>query len=456
MSSRSPLILIGVIFAAHVALFAFVIGEPDAMLEFDRGVSRLSGAQAVATAGSVSELVLVTGPRATVGDYAWHGLVLRLFGGWLPGIQLVQLALLALSMLALYSMVGDLGGNRSARWTAVLLYGLIPIDFIVPHMLASEAIFNPLVIFGCFFLVRYGLRRRSAGELAMAGAAFSLAAVTRPELLAWLPVMFAILATIAARLAPKRALVHLALLLAVTCSLPALWLTFRAATTGEISYGGSRQTLAFELEHRRRSIETQADVHEGDIAEPAVDESLGSALHDYIATSAAHPLISGREWLLHTGKLLFLPDNLDVFRYLGVYRFTGQRSALVHSHGVVGAARALFEEMPGLMTWLLVTIALFLVVWLYAVRGVMFALRRSDLALRLVALLLLSLPVVYVALRVLTQGESRKRSPVDFVLAAFAALGMWHASAGEPELRTATDADQRSGDADPPTLHSTG
>ena len=37
--------------------------------------------------------------------------------------------------------------------------------------------------------------------------------------------------------------------------------------------------------------------------------------------------------------------------------------------------------------------------------------------------LLLSLPVVWTLLRVLTQGESRKRSPVDFAITIFAAIG---------------------------------
>ena len=94
--------------------------------------------------------------------------------------------------------------------------------------------------------------------------------------------------------------------------------------------------------------------------------------------------------------------------------------------GVVGAARALFSESPILMTWLSLSVGAFAVFWCFVLRGAVETWRASDAGARLAVWLLVSLPVVWVALRVFTQGEARKRSPIDFALAVFAGIGFAH------------------------------
>ena len=74
------------------------------------------------------------------------------------------------------------------------------------------------------------------------------------------------------------------------------------------------------------------------------------------------------------------------------------------------------------MTVLLASIALFMLFWFFVLRGVV-ALRNARMQ-GWISLVLLSLPTVFLVMRVVTQGESRKRSALDFVLAAFAALGV--------------------------------
>ena len=86
---------------------------------------------------------------------------------------------------------------------------------------------------------------------------------------------------------------------------------------------------------------------------------------------------------------------------------------------------------------LLATVALWGVFGLFSLRGVWEASSRASGTRRIAIWLLLSLPVVWTALRVLTQGESRKRSPVDFALAIFAAIGAANVGRG----RKAREAD---------------
>ena len=74
--------------------------------------------------------------------------------------------------------------------------------------------------------------------------------------------------------------------------------------------------------------------------------------------------------------------------------------------------RRYFAEMPVAMTWLCVTAVLFNSLWLAVAFGLVHALRRTDALRRLLSLGLLSLPLVWIALRALAEGggpEARTR-----------------------------------------------
>ncbi len=91
---------------------------------------------------------------------------------------------------------------------------------------------------------------------------------------------------------------------------------------------------------------------------------------------------------------------------------------------MLGALRRVFEEMLVLGSWLVASVVVWLAFGCIALRGAWEAIRGSAGVERLLYGMLLSLPVVWAALRVLTQGDSRKRSPVDFALAIFAAIAV--------------------------------
>jgi len=409
---------VGLWLAAHGALLVWGVVDPEASLRSDRTRSRLTSAQALLEAPGAreaGELLVSQGPP---GDYAWHALVLGAADS-LAVVQAVQLLLAALALAAVFGIVRDLGGARRTAWTAVAIYALIPIDFVVPHYLVSEAFFNPLLVFGTFALVRYGTRSAHARWLLAAGAAFGLAGVTRTEGLPWLLAMFALAVPLARRRAPARALAHLALLAALAFGPASLYLTL--APSEPVVLERATRSLGWELANRASRVSTAAGGDASDVA--------GEPLAAFLRTAAAHPLAFAREWALQAMKLLALPDNLDVARYLGAYEFTGRRSEWVHELGVLGAVGRTFREMPGLASWLLATVLIWLGVLALALGGAWTALRRSAGAERLLYLILLALPIVWTALRVLAQGESRKRSPVDFALAIFAAIGALRASA---------------------------
>lgn len=426
------------VWLAHAGLFAWAVRVPAVMGRTDRSHERLESALLFARAASWEELGVVLAARGNPGDYVWHGAVLRLAGEWRPAIVLFQLGLLGLSLWALFRLAEALGARRAVCWAVVALYSLLPVDLMVPHVLGSEAIFNPLFLIATSQLVIYARRDAVAWRLAAAGFLLSLALLTRPLVLGWIPLALGLITWIALRRVGRRGWLHAAVLASCLGAAPLAWMSFQAAHTGSFGFGASPHDLGANIAARVQEVHLRAGGY------PPPPEQAGTL--GALATAArVHPGTFLGEWAIHTAKFLLLADNLDLFRYLRLFEPTGRRAVLIHTEGFSGAIRSLVGEMPLLSLWLFVGAAGFGVLWLLVLWGARDALRTPDVVQRATLLLLLAAPVVYVALRVVSAGESRKRSPLDFILALFAVLGWqsfrgWRAARrGRPGGRTTED-----------------
>lgn len=414
--SRGRAGLLTVVALAHLALLGYGLTAPEASLRFDRAPGRLDAARRLAQAGSWEDAVVLFRTAGSLGDYGWHALLFRVAGESVLALQSAQLALLVASMLALRRIVLDLDGRPSVAWTAVVLYAVIPIDFMIPHFLASEAVFAPLLVLGTCALFRANRGTRPLLALATSGACYGLAALTRGDLLPWLPVACAFVALMVWRIPiPERAL-RVLVFTAPLLAAPLGWIALRSAAEGELAFGGGSASVEGNFLIRMSALRAAAGE-----APPARDEA---DLVSLAREAVRHPALFAREWLFHSVKLLALPENLDTFRYFDLYEATGRRSELVHTLGWVGAMRVYVAEMPLGIAWLSAGAVFLAVIWLAFVVGATMSVRAPELTQRLLALYLLTLPAMYVALRAVSEGEARKRAPIDFVLATFASIGM--------------------------------
>ncbi len=418
--ARLPFWILFGIVLCHTFLFWFGLARPKALLQFDRAAYRLQVAQQFASASDVVEITRTMFEHAPPGDFVWHGVVLWATGGWVPAIVLVQLGIFVLALYRVHGIGGLIGLPTPFRWLAVLFYSGIPIDFMIPHFVASEAFFNPLIVFGTFHCARYALGSARGLDLFYAGLCFSSAALTRPEVLPWIPVAAVVMALIVNQRQRVAARIqkHVALFLVFTALGPISWLLFQARAGFPAGFGRGALSIAAEVSRRAETIEGVPPATSSETEASASESVLRLA-----RAAVGHPRAFVREWFLHAAKLMALPDNLDLFRYLGLFEMTGKRAELVHTAGLFGAMRVLFAEMPLLMTWLVLTMLGFAVFWGLVGAGTVIALRRSTRVHRLVLVLMLSLPFTYLGLRAISQGESRKRSPIDFSLALLAAVG---------------------------------
>ena len=427
------------ILVAHALLFSYGVRHPEAMLKYDRADARLQEAESLAQSSEFrSAAQKLAGPGTilnSVGDYAWHGLVLSVTRGWMPAIQVVQLSLHLIMLVAVYRLTNLLTGDETTSRNAVLIKALIPIDFVMPHFVSSEAFSTPFLVLGCLFAVAYATRGLHAYHLASAGFCFGLSLITRGVLLAWLPLLFVCVLWL--NIANRQRVVTIAshLLLLFVCLFTLMFalvgLKFllpadAAATQVEATFEPGNIGITNQFAHRTKDIyklvgdQEQVEKHDRVRLEGGVP---ADAFRDYCRAAWTHPASFARLWLNHAIKFTCLPSNLDICRYLNLYKYDSQRSRRV-DRGWRTAVSTTFKEMPLLVSMLLIMIAAFLGLLILSAFGVTSALRLSTGNVRIATACLISLPIVYLVLRCLVTGISRKREPVDFVIAFGAAVGI--------------------------------
>ncbi len=414
---RCPFPVAGILAAVGLLHFAMLVRgftHPDAVLLGDRSPGRLAMAQRFLASLSDGGLTDVLTHNGVPGDYVWHAIAFWLTGGSLGWIAMLQCALLMYALHELWKMAEALGATDSQRWIALAAYAAIPVDIAAPHVLNSEAWFTPLLMIGTRRLLDLCAGRASMRSAMVGGMCLGLGLLTRPEILPWLAVA-ALAVSIAAVWGPlwasrRRVLAWLAML----AVLPALWIGYQGAQTGVYGLGRSGADTATTIALRTSEVQSYA---------PQVKVTGDPGRMATLVSAAAQaPLTAGRIVAGHMAKTVFMPENLDIPAYFGLFQRTGVRATLVESQGLLGAMQSVFAEMPALVSWLMAEIALFALWWVVVLAGVWRVLKARQTE-PIGTLLLLALPALCVLERVVSEGNSRKRSVVDFALALFFAFG---------------------------------
>jgi hypothetical protein len=216
--------------ALHGLMMVYDWLHPDVFLHADRAHQRLQIANRLAgeLAGPWPHIGILPADGVP-GDYLVQG-VLYALGGRFPVI-LLQVLLVIGSAVALCLTVRQLTGRpRLAAGTAAL-YALLPHQLIFPHVLGSEALFDPLLVLACTGSILVLVRPGGRWTPSVSGALLGLATLVRPVIMVWAPVEAVFLLAGGAR--PRRVAGHLLLAL-----LPlALWMGAVRLETGSFSLG---------------------------------------------------------------------------------------------------------------------------------------------------------------------------------------------------------------------------
>jgi hypothetical protein len=396
--------------ALHAAMFAYDLAHPDRFLRADRATERLQSIEGFAQALHAGDALAYLTSRGVAGDWLPQALL------YLAGGQYLVIAAQVALLLASIAWVRDIGLRAGLRAghaaAAALLYALLPHSLVLPHQLASEAVFVPLIVLA--------FRLSLPGLAPSGGAALGLATLVRPVTLLWPPIQAAFDGG-----SPRRRIAFVAVSLAPLLA----WMSFVFVVTGEFSMGRSGHDLGSNLYARMQRMAVNLPPAERPAVKPPGQKQV--SVGEYLRFSLAHPgaaaLHGARDVVtvaLKSGIERVTLDYLDLFpdsRRALQDPGSGWRADLEDE----GAARTflrLLRDRPGLVLSSAAGSLLFALFVGLAAIGALGAARGPR---RNRALLLLAGFVVYIGItaQAVDAAQSRHRAPAEFALCVLALAG---------------------------------
>lgn len=409
------------ILVLHGVLTAYGIANPQAFMEGDRAKTRLENIESFSSAiqadeGSVLDVMVQTGGP---GDYSIHAILYTWTGQ--VGIIVAQVCLHMLAVVLVFHLGVLLFGSRSVGLGASLVYALFMGSLLHPHVLASEAIFNPLVVISIYCSVRYLLADGNArGWLLGAALTGSLASFVRVVFVLYPFVLAAIMLILDRR---KGRFTNVALYLVISLSVPMLWATAHWMQTGVYSMGKSDHDLSVNLYGR---VNRMSRIGGFEIEDGVEEHRMG--LGSYAGYVATYPDVYLKtvssdlvNFTLNTGVNTFFG------RYLGRYEMPKKKRYwrnIRDQEGLVAMTKMMYSYSPALFfTNILASLVWFAYIIAAAI-GLVSLVRYQHLPVSVKALLI-SYPIYLLVVSNLGTGiRWDLRTPMEFVFALLIAFGV--------------------------------
>ena len=388
--------------AIHAAMFGYDLHHPERFLFTDRAGERMDTVRGF--------LDLLHGGGDLAGFLATHGVP----GDWLPQALLyfaggqflviaAQIALALLSISCVYRLGIAVRLGEGGAIAAAALYGLLPHTLVLPHQLASEAIFIPLVVLGFALPVGAG-----------SGLALGAATLVRPVPLLWLP-LHPFFEKGAARWRTLFLLAALGPMLG--------WMGFIYLASGEVSMGRSSHDVGHNLYVRAHRMAASLPEEERPAERPAGQTTM--SVREYLGFVARHPDAAASHGVrdvftlsVKSGIERLVLDYLDLF--------PGSRAALqdsnegwrvqVERHGLRAALAQMWRTQAGLVFVSGLAAAFFVAFMALALVG---AFSTNRLRLLLAGFVL----YVFFTAQAIDAAQSRHRAPAEFALCVLAVAG---------------------------------
>ncbi len=394
---------------------------------------------------SISSFLVTHG---IVGDYLPQALLFLAGGKYL--VIVVQIIMMIMAVMSVYGMTHLLTASPGASLAASLLYVHLPHSLVYPHMLASEGIFDPLVVISFYFAAVLFLDKPRWSALLASATLLGCATLVRPITILWPLVVF--VALLVSRVSVRKALLYP--LVAVFPLL--LWMGYVNLNTGVFAMGSSTHDLSHNL--RDRAAKTIGRLPEHERA-----QARATFIHETFSreTMRNERVMSVPDYLrfcLHypAGCLRFAAEDMAMyFAKSGVEKVTigyldlahdvqelvnkpSDWRDLMYSRGIIGALKVMLAEHPGLILTSLAGVILTVLFWILAEVGTFGALSDTAYTFQQKAFIALlgAFPFYVLAVSlVAAEMQSRHRAPAEFALCVLAVLG-WMELRQRISLRT--------------------
>ena len=307
-----------------------------------RGVAQ-SGATEVTESRNASFLdrMLVSGDP---GDYIFQGLFLT--KGGVYSLLAFQLLLSLLASVAVFYLAIILGLPAQLALAATIVYMLLPGSLISPHQLSSEALYNPLVVIGIAFLIKYVEERSRDLVLTIGIASLALAILVRPQLLLYPFLLILILRIFDAPSWRRKAIG----ILLICFLLPISWGLLVHGKTGGYNLGGSHNGRGFFF---NRTAERMAMVGDFEI-EPSHSVETKMSIGEFSGYVIEHPVAFLRLKGMDLLNVILNPGTYSLaVHHLGFWTPAGDTSYWVtvrDQEGLSGTFAEMFRRGRGFFT----------------------------------------------------------------------------------------------------------
>jgi 4-amino-4-deoxy-L-arabinose transferase-like glycosyltransferase len=417
----------------HAGLFLYDHLHPEVFLNADRAITRMRTIEALARLiGEGASLGNFFESHGIIGDYLPQAMLYMLGGR--TAIVVGQVLLFLVSLAALFGMTFHVTGSRKCAGLSALLYLLLPHSLVFPHMLCSEAIFDPLVVISFYFTSRVVLRDRGHAAAGPAGLFLGIATLVRPITALW-P-----LAVGAAMHLAKCSKTSRGTFLILSYLPLLVWMSIMHQLSGAFSFGSSDHDAAHNMYERvvritqRLPMTEQKRINQ-DYLRGRSDERAMS-FRDFARFAVDYPAA----YVSHLGKdaIVYFPKS-GVEKLLLDYRDVEPSARIglqdkqagyrvqMEREGTLGAAQQILREHPALMILAVLGALLFTGMLGLAALGGWRGIRDRDLSLgaRLMLGLIALFPFyVFLTSQVVNTMKSRLRAPAEFCICLLVAIGV--------------------------------
>jgi hypothetical protein len=398
-------LILAVFIVVHALLLVHDLRAPTAFLSYDRTDARIEKIVMLLAAPDTLRTVIA---NSAPGDYIFQAVPYWLAGP--IGVILFHLLLAALGTLYAYRLARSLLDGAPAAVAATLIYVVLPGSLWTPHVLASEAVANPMLVIALFGLIDHA-RKGTFSRAFFAGLlALGIALFVRPQYV-FLPILFAVYGCL-----HNRASRGAELAAPLISFLPlAIWSLVLFAATGSPFEPMSDHGMAAVLHQRV----TRAAVI-GAFQSPAAPDVAA-----FLDLLRHHPRAFLQTYISDFVNFAVNPGFSGLSNYLGW--FSGYASEywtdLRDKAGYAGVARAIVNGHPAFAVIMVGGALLWGLALLLAARGAwaMFVRRSRAGGGSVIAIVIL-----YVTLIVFVSGAVRwtHRTPLDPLLAPLIMIGL--------------------------------
>lgn len=355
------------------------------------------------------------------GDYLVHAILYRAGGRGL--VIAVQLALTCLSVFALFLLALELGLSPGWALTTAGLYILLPGNLLQPHALATEGLFNPLLVMGITTLVFCVNRNWPLRYWLIATALLGMMVFIRTQMLL-LPIALACILWWHMKGSPRRSA---ALLLLLSVAPLLLWNSWAMMASDRMQLTPKGADINMHLQVRLERM----NVILGN-PEKAAEKKSSVTVSQFMHAVIEHPVAFAKTVLIDNANYLLNPGLTYLLRHIEVFEFettSGYRyfARLRDTGGIFSVILGLFDRGLLYAITFLATAAAWLAVIGLAARGAWLWVTTNTLqgdnapAIRA----MLFVVVIYVFSIIQLAGISRwsLRQPAEFVIILLAAFG---------------------------------